>query len=80
MRLLILSIITIGLISAAEAQTTSRPPTQAGPEQRPVNAKPEPTKESIDAQPANATAAAEAREKARDARIRRDTRSICQGC
>jgi hypothetical protein len=78
--LLIVSILTLGLMSPAEAQTKSRPPTQAGPQQQRA-AKPTPTEEErMKAEGANAKAAAEAREKARDARIRRDTRSICQGC
>jgi hypothetical protein len=82
MHLLIVSPLMLSLISPAEAQTKSGPPTQAGPQQqRPVNAKPEPTQqEGIDAEAAKHRAVAEAREKARDARLRRDTQGICTGC
>jgi hypothetical protein len=78
--LLIVSIMTLGLISVAEAQTKSRPPTQAGPQQQRA-AKPASTEqEKMDAEGAKAKAAAEAREKARDVRMRREMRGICTGC
>jgi hypothetical protein len=78
--LFILSIIALGLISSAEAQTKSRSPTQAGSQQQRA-AKPAPKEqESMKTEGDKAKAAADAREKARDARIKRDTRSICQGC
>jgi hypothetical protein len=79
---LIVVIITQGLISPAAAQTNSRPPTKAWTQQkRPGNAKPEiAAAEKIDAEIAKNKAAAEAREKARDVRMRRDMRAICMGC